>query len=128
MRKTQATKERSRPLRVSQASLYLLARQSWSAVNLVFPYSYELFSQGKKRFAHLILDTESEHVCIVMHTFGFFISHSIIRVSLGGIRLRSYMKSQEDLTRTFHHLRQDGIDEELFDIISGIEALSAVEK
>jgi F-type H+-transporting ATPase subunit gamma len=31
---------------------------------------------------------------------------------------------QEDLNRTFHRLRQSGIDEELFDIISGFEALS----
>ena len=31
----------------------------------------------------------------------------------------------EDLNRTFHRLRQDGIDEELFDVISGFEALSA---
>ena len=34
----------------------------------------------------------------------------------------------EDLNRTFHRLRQDGIDEELFDVISGFEALSAKEK
>ena len=31
----------------------------------------------------------------------------------------------EDLNRTFHSLRQSGIDEELFDVISGFEALSA---
>jgi F-type H+-transporting ATPase subunit gamma len=30
----------------------------------------------------------------------------------------------EDLNRTFHRLRQSGIDEELFDVISGFEALS----
>jgi F-type H+-transporting ATPase subunit gamma len=30
----------------------------------------------------------------------------------------------EDLTRTFHRLRQTGIDEELFDVVSGCEALS----
>ena len=30
----------------------------------------------------------------------------------------------EDLTRTFHRLRQSGIDEELFDVISGFEALN----
>jgi F-type H+-transporting ATPase subunit gamma len=30
----------------------------------------------------------------------------------------------EDLNRTFHSLRQSGIDEELFDVISGFEALS----
>ena len=30
----------------------------------------------------------------------------------------------EDLNRTFHRLRQNGIDEELFDIVSGFEALS----
>ncbi|MGD0907893.1 MAG: F0F1 ATP synthase subunit gamma [Candidatus Acidiferrales bacterium] len=35
---------------------------------------------------------------------------------------------QQDLTRTFHRLRQNGIDEELFDVISGFEALSAHEK
>jgi len=34
----------------------------------------------------------------------------------------------EDLTRTFHRLRQNGIDEELFDVISGFEALSVEEK
>jgi F-type H+-transporting ATPase subunit gamma len=34
----------------------------------------------------------------------------------------------EDLTRTFHRLRQNGIDEELFDVISGFEALSVDEK
>jgi len=32
---------------------------------------------------------------------------------------------QEDLNRTFHRLRQSGIDEELFDVISGFEALSS---
>ena len=31
----------------------------------------------------------------------------------------------EDLNQTFHRLRQSGIDEELFDVISGFEALSA---
>jgi F-type H+-transporting ATPase subunit gamma len=31
---------------------------------------------------------------------------------------------QEELNRTFHRLRQSGIDEELFDVISGFEALS----
>jgi len=31
----------------------------------------------------------------------------------------------EDLKRTFHRLRQSGIDEELFDVISGYESLSA---
>jgi F-type H+-transporting ATPase subunit gamma len=35
---------------------------------------------------------------------------------------------QEDLTRTFHRLRQNGIDEELFDVISGFEALSVEDK
>ncbi len=30
----------------------------------------------------------------------------------------------EDLNRTFHRLRQSGIDEELFDVLSGVEALS----
>jgi F-type H+-transporting ATPase subunit gamma len=30
----------------------------------------------------------------------------------------------EDLSRTFHRLRQGGIDEELFDVVSGFEALS----
>ena len=30
----------------------------------------------------------------------------------------------EDLNRTFHRLRQNGIDEELFDVISGFEALT----
>ena len=34
----------------------------------------------------------------------------------------------EDLTGTFHRLRQSGIDEELFDVISGFEALSSEEK
>jgi F-type H+-transporting ATPase subunit gamma len=31
----------------------------------------------------------------------------------------------EDLTGAFHRLRQSGIDEELFDVVSGFEALSA---
>ena len=30
----------------------------------------------------------------------------------------------EDLTGRFHRLRQSGIDEELFDVVSGFEALS----
>jgi len=34
----------------------------------------------------------------------------------------------EDLNRTFHRLRQSGIDEELFDVISGFEALSEKKK
>lgn len=34
----------------------------------------------------------------------------------------------EDLKGTFHRLRQSGIDEELFDVISGFEALSGDEK
>jgi F-type H+-transporting ATPase subunit gamma len=34
----------------------------------------------------------------------------------------------EDLKATFHRLRQSGIDEELFDVVSGFEALSAKEK
>ena len=31
----------------------------------------------------------------------------------------------EDLSRAFHRIRQESIDEELFDVISGYEALSA---
>ena len=31
---------------------------------------------------------------------------------------------QEDLNRSFHHLRQNSIDEELFDLVSGFEAIS----
>ena len=34
----------------------------------------------------------------------------------------------EDLNRTFHRLRQSGIDEEMFDVISALEALSLKEK
>ena len=34
----------------------------------------------------------------------------------------------EQLKGTFHRLRQNGIDEELFDVISGFEALSVEEK
>ena len=34
----------------------------------------------------------------------------------------------EDLNRTFHRLRQSGIDEDLFDVISGFEALIIQEK
>ena len=34
----------------------------------------------------------------------------------------------EDLNRTFHRLRQSSIDEELFDVVSGFEALSVEEK
>jgi F-type H+-transporting ATPase subunit gamma len=34
----------------------------------------------------------------------------------------------EDLKGAFHRLRQSGIDEELFDVISGFEALSAEQK
>ena len=33
----------------------------------------------------------------------------------------------ENLNRTFHRTRQDGIDEELFDVVSGFEALNAKE-
>jgi F-type H+-transporting ATPase subunit gamma len=33
----------------------------------------------------------------------------------------------EDLNRTFHRLRQNGIDEELFDVVSGFEALTTKE-
>jgi len=34
----------------------------------------------------------------------------------------------EDLTRAFHRLRQGGIDEELFDVISGFGALGGKEE
>jgi F-type H+-transporting ATPase subunit gamma len=34
----------------------------------------------------------------------------------------------EDLNGSFHRLRQSGIDEELFEVISGFEALTAEEK
>ena len=34
----------------------------------------------------------------------------------------------EDLNGAFHRLRQSGIDEELFDVISGFEALSVEQK
>ena len=37
-------------------------------------------------------------------------------------------ESLEDLNRKFHRLRQSGIDEELFDVVSGFEALKAEEK
>jgi F-type H+-transporting ATPase subunit gamma len=34
----------------------------------------------------------------------------------------------DDLNGTFHRLRQSGIDEELFDVVSGFEALSVEKK
>jgi F-type H+-transporting ATPase subunit gamma len=34
----------------------------------------------------------------------------------------------ENLNRTFHRMRQDGIDEELFDVVSGFEALNVKEQ
>jgi F-type H+-transporting ATPase subunit gamma len=34
----------------------------------------------------------------------------------------------DDLNRTFHRLRQSGIDEELFDVVTGFEALSGAGK
>ncbi len=34
----------------------------------------------------------------------------------------------EELNRSFHRMRQSGIDEELFDVISGFEALNGEEK
>ena len=34
----------------------------------------------------------------------------------------------ENLKNAFHRLRQSGIDEELFDVISGYEALSKVKR
>ena len=37
-------------------------------------------------------------------------------------------ESLEDLNGTFHRLRQSGIDEELFDVVSGFEALSGEEE
>ena len=37
-------------------------------------------------------------------------------------------ESLEDLNRKFHRLRQSGIDEELFDVVSGFEALKVEEK
>ena len=37
-------------------------------------------------------------------------------------------ESLEDLNRTFHRVRQSGIDEELFDVISGFEALNVEQK
>ncbi len=39
-------------------------------------------------------------------------------------RRRTSKTLLEDLNRTFHRLRQSGIDEELFDVVSGFEALS----
>ncbi|MCX5906583.1 MAG: F0F1 ATP synthase subunit gamma, partial [Deltaproteobacteria bacterium] len=41
---------------------------------------------------------------------------------------RNIDKLLEHLRGTFRRLRQSGIDEELFDVISGFEALSAKEK
>jgi F-type H+-transporting ATPase subunit gamma len=37
-------------------------------------------------------------------------------------------ESMDDLNRTFHRLRQSGIDVELFDVIFGFEALSVEDK
>jgi F0F1-type ATP synthase gamma subunit len=34
----------------------------------------------------------------------------------------------EDLKRSFHRLRQSGIDEELFDVVAGFEALKVTRK
>ena len=34
----------------------------------------------------------------------------------------------EDLNRTFHRIRQNGIDEELFDVVSGFEALNVLDQ
>lgn len=41
---------------------------------------------------------------------------------------RNIDELQEDLHRRFHRLRQSGIDEELFDVVSGFEALTESEK
>jgi len=34
----------------------------------------------------------------------------------------------EDLNRSFHRIRQESIDEELFDVISGFEALTKLDR
>jgi F-type H+-transporting ATPase subunit gamma len=41
---------------------------------------------------------------------------------------KNIAESLEDLSGKFHRLRQSGIDEELFDVVSGFEALSAKKK
>jgi F-type H+-transporting ATPase subunit gamma len=41
---------------------------------------------------------------------------------------KNIAESLEDLNGKFHRLRQSGIDEELFDVVSGFEALSAKKK
>ena len=61
---------------------------------------------------------------LIKHTVKF--EDPLLRVELAqpAARQKTFNELLEDLNGTFHRLRQSGIDEELFDVISGFEALA----
>ena len=84
------------------------------------------------------MDGETETLRALIHEYLFVSLFRACAESLAGKNARCLAAMQradkhldellEDLNGTFHRLRQSDIDEELFDVISGFEALASEQR
>ena len=95
-----------------------LAKLPWPTVNLP-----EVIAGGEATLAALI--REYLFISLFRACAESLASENASRLAAMQRAEKNIDELLEDLNQTFHRLRQSGIDEELFDVISGFEALAA---
>jgi len=103
-------------LPLDEAWLHHLAEISWPTQNLP-----ELLNNREQTLRALV--REYLFVTLFRACAESLASENASRLAAMQRAEKNIDELQEDLNRTFHSLRQSGIDEELFDVISGFEAL-----
>ncbi len=104
-------------LPLDEAWRHSLAEQSWPTGNLP-----EVIAGGTATLRALI--REYLFVSLFRACAESLASENASRLAAMQRAEKNIDELQEDLNRTFYRLRQSGIDEELFDVVSGFEALT----
>lgn len=110
-----------RLLPLDQTWQHNLAREKWPTGNLP-----EVMNPGPQTLLAFV--REYIFVSLFRACAESLASENASRLSAMQRAERNIDELQEDLQRSFHRLRQSGIDEELFDVIAGFEALAGVAK
>jgi F-type H+-transporting ATPase subunit gamma len=104
-------------LPLDQTWLDTLAQIPWPTINLP-----EVMGTRERTLGALV--SEYLFVTIFRACAESLASENASRLAAMQRAEKNINELQDDLKRTFHRLRQSGIDEELFDVISGFEALT----
>jgi F-type H+-transporting ATPase subunit gamma len=104
-------------LPLDQTWLDTLAQIPWPTINLP-----EVMGTRERTLGALV--SEYLFVTIFRACAESLASENASRLAAMRRAEKNINELQDDLKRTFHRLRQSGIDEELFDVISGFEALT----